>query len=276
MKENLEEFLNSLSGGRSESRGRQSHVMTQRAVTYNYASYEAPAVPGYSTASEGAVAEDLFLYPLENVTLKKKETAWIPLFTEKMPYEHIYTWKIGDYMDQNENYQHSRNRNQDEEGEEEEVWHCCRLKNTLEMPLTTSAAEFIKDGQFVGQDICYYTAPGAETTIKINRAMNVLAKEGEVELERTRNAEKFHGYSYDLVKVRGELKMKNRLDKMIKLEAEKNLSGEVSETSPEAKDVKTAKGLKQINPKHVLTWDLELEPGEEKTVNYTYQVYIRS
>ena len=50
------------------------------------------------------------------------------------------------------------------------------------------------DGQFTGQDICYYTAPGAETTIRINRAMNVLAEETELELERQRNATTIYGY----------------------------------------------------------------------------------
>jgi hypothetical protein len=144
------------------------------------------------------------------------------------------------------------------------------------MPLTTAAAEFIKEGQFTGQDVCYYTAPGAETTIRINRAMNVLAEQAELEIERKRNAAQFYSWNYDLVKVKGELKVRSRLDKTATLEIVKELSGEVLEKTPAAKDVQTAKGLRQVNPKHVLTWQIELKPGEPMSLSYIYQVYIRN
>jgi hypothetical protein len=143
------------------------------------------------------------------------------------------------------------------------------------MPLTTAAVEFVTNGAFTGQDICYYTAPGAETTIRINRAMNVLAEEAEVEVERRRNAATFHGDSYDLVKVKGELKLRSRMDKAVNMEINKELSGQVLEMVPTARDVQTAKGLKQVNPKHALTWEIELKAGAELKLNYLYQVYIR-
>ncbi len=177
-------------------------------------------------------------------------------------------------LDKNERYRRERER--DEQLFAEEVWHSCRLVNNLKMPWTRAAAEFVKDGQFMGQDICHYTAPGAETTIRINRAMNVLAEEAELELERKRNAATFHSDRYDLVKVRGELKLQNRLDKTTNVEVTKNLSGEVLETVPQAKDIPTAKGLKRVNPHHVLVWEIELEPGKKETLSYTYEVYVHN
>ena len=78
------------------------------------------------------------------------------------------------------------------------------------------------------------------------------------------------------MKLRGELKLRNRLDKAIDLEITKELSGEVLDRSEDAKDVQTAKGLKQINPKHVLTWMSPLKASEELKLTYFYQVYIRS
>jgi hypothetical protein len=146
----------------------------------------------------------------------------------------------------------------------------------MKMPWTTSPAEFIKDGKFTGQDTCYYTAPGAETTIRINRAMNVLAESAEFEVERKHNAIRIHHYGYDLVKLKGELRIQNRLDKTINLEVKKNLSGIVLKTTPEAKDVPTAKGLKQVNARHVLVWDVKLESGQKQTLQYSYEVYIRN
>ncbi|NOY40974.1 MAG: DUF4139 domain-containing protein [Planctomycetes bacterium] len=277
MSQNLAAFLQALATGRSETaRGRQ-HMLTQQRAMTNMAVFSdlaAAPVPSYSTAAEGRVSEDLFLYPVKNFTLKKGETAWVPLFTAEMPYEHIYTWKIADSLDKDDRYRGNRERGDGEIAEE--VWHSCRLVNNLKMPLTTAATEFVTDGAFTGQDVCFYTAPGAKTTIRINRAMNLVAEEGEVEIERARNATKFHGYSYDLVKVRGELRLQSRLDKSVNVEVTKELSGNVLETSPNAKDVKTAKGLKKVNSRHVLTWQFALPSGKEQKLSYVYSVYIRN
>ena len=157
----------------------------------------------------------------------------------------------------------------------EEVWHVCRLVNDAKMPLTTAVAEFVKDGQFVGQDTCFYTAVGAEASIRINRAMNVHAEEAEVEVERKRNAANFYGYGYDLVKLNGELRIRNRIEKAIDLEICKELSGEALAKSHDAKDVQTARGLKQVNPKHTLTWLTSIKAGEEVKITYSYQLYVR-
>ena len=271
--QSLAEFLNALSGNRQSgnqymvTQGMLSNVLTQSD------DYETSIVPGYSTASEGLVAEDLFFYPVNNFTLKKDETAWIPLFTAEMPYKHIYTWKIGDFVDKDEHY--NIQIGSQEVKSAEEVWHSCRIVNTLNMPLTTAATEFVTDGEFTGQDVCFYTPPKGEATIRINKALNVLAEQTEIEVERKRDASVFHGYRYDIVKVRGELKIRNKLDKTIKVEISKELSGEVLESMPKSKDVKTAKGLRQVNEKHILTWEIELEAGGEEKISYQYQVYIR-
>jgi len=158
----------------------------------------------------------------------------------------------------------------------EEVWHSCRLTNTLDMPLTTAATEFVADGQFVGQDICYYTVPGMKTTIRINKALNVQADESEVEVARTRDALQTRHNNYDLVEVKGELKLRNGLAETIALEVTKNLTGEVMETIPKAHVLPSDKGLSSVNRKHVLTYKIDLEAGEDIVLLYRYQIYIRS
>ncbi|MDH4035537.1 MAG: DUF4139 domain-containing protein [candidate division Zixibacteria bacterium] len=97
-----------------------------------------------------------------------------------------------------------------------------------------------------------------------------------MEVERERNAASFHGYSYDLVRVKGELKLQNRQSKAATLEVTKDLTGEVVESTPQAKDIPTAKGLRRVNTRHVLVWEIELKPGQEQTLSYTYEVYLRN
>ncbi|UCC78282.1 MAG: hypothetical protein JSW64_08315 [Candidatus Zixiibacteriota bacterium] len=276
MNEDLAAFLRALKTGKSINK--YGDVTTQR-VGMSFLGASSGAVskdisgPIYPTAQEGIVAEDLFLYPVESFTLNRGETACLPLFTEEIPYKHIYIWNIPDMLDENERY-----RKDISEGERailEEVWHSCRMVNNMEMPWTTAAAEFVKDGQFTGQDICYYTPPGAETTIRINRAMNIQAEQTELELERERSAARFHGYDHDLVKLKGEMKLKNRLDKDVIVEVTKNLSGEVLGSVPEAEDTPTAMGLKWVNPRHILVWEIELKAGREQKLTYIYEVYVR-
>ena len=62
--------------------------------------------------------------------------------------------------------------------------------------------------------------------------MHLVADQAEVEVERKREASRFHGSSYDLVKIRGELRLRSRLDKTATVEVTKQLSGDVSETVP--------------------------------------------
>jgi hypothetical protein len=277
LSQTLADYLKALTTGRSETQGRYDYMAQQRAINSNVALYDdfsGIPMPTYSTAREGETAEDLYFYPVDNFSLKRNETATIPLFSAEVPYIHIYTWEIEDILDKEERY--NRRRDQDDRPEAEIVWHCCRMQNTMDMPWTTAPAEFVKDGRFTGQDICYYTAPGAKATVRINRAMNVVAEQAEFEVTRTRNAARFYGYSYDLVTVKGELKIRNRQNTQVKMEITKHLSGTVKEMTPAAKDIPTAKGLKKVNTRHDLVWEITLEPDEEKKLTYTYDVYIRN
>ena len=43
----------------------------------------------------------------------------------------------------------------------------------------------------------------------------------------------------------------------------------------EPKADKLARGLRMMNPVLKLTWTIELGPGEQKEIDYTYDVYIR-
>lgn len=272
MSQDLSEFLSSLAS-RGSRRG--AGMLGQQAVMYNQANF-APVVAmprmDDSTPAGARAAEDLFFYPLDDVRLARGETAVLPLFTTEMPYEHIYTWDVEDKLDEDERYQ----RDDDAKRDTEEVWHACRLINTLTMPLTTAPAQFVTHGQLTGQDIAYYTAPGAETTIRINRALNVVAEDLELELGRQPDEERIRGNRYQRVEIQGELKLVNRAGKRVRVEVTKELTGEVSETTPTARDLSIARGLKGVNPRHQLVWEVDLDGGAAQTLSYVYKVYVRN
>jgi hypothetical protein len=276
MTQSLADFLNSLNN--RDTRSRREAIMTQQAVVSNAMYFDreryAGGTPAYGATQEGQVAEDLFFYPAGRLTLKRGETAMLPLFTEEVPYQHVYTWDIADQLDENERYRPDRRDGGPEEAPV--VWHVCRLENTMGMPWTTAPAQFVTDGRIAGQDVCYYTTPGSKTDVRVNRALNVVAEQAEYEVKRDRNAANFFGYSYDRVTVRGELKLTNKVGKDVRAEIVKHLSGEVQETAAGARDVPTAKGLKRVNPRHDLIWELDLGAGDKEELFYVYTVYVRN
>jgi hypothetical protein len=275
MKENLAQFLQSLIRGQSE-RGRadvMSNVMTQRAFAGDMAREEASVMPAYGAAELGKTAEDLFLYPVEKVRLAKGEVGYFPLFTESVPYQHIYRWEIPDYVNPEGGFYDDQSRQRREP--EQEVWHCIRLDNGMKMPWTTAPAEIIKDGAILGQDTLNYTPVKEKATVKITRAVNVKAEQIELEKDRKRDAGHWYNYNWDLVTVEGKLSVTNNQEKPITLEVTKMLSGEVKTMQPDAKLEKLAKSLRMVNANVRLTWTAELGPGEKKDFTYNYEVYVR-
>jgi hypothetical protein len=276
MKENLAQFLQSLIRGQSE-RGRAdvtSNVMRQSmAVAGDMAERRfGLLMPEYGAAEIGKTAEDLFLYPVEKVRLAKGEVGYFPLFTETVPYKHIYRWEIPNYVNQEGGY-YDQGRQQ-REPEQQEVWHCIRLDNVMKLPWTTAPAEIVKDGVILGQDTLNYTPVKEKGTAKITRAMNVKAEQIELEKDRKRNAAQWYNTNWDLVAVEGKLSVTNYQDKPITLEVTKSLSGEVKAMQPEAKLEKLAKSLRMVNANIRLTWTIELAAGEQKEIEYTYEVYV--
>ncbi|MGD9497824.1 MAG: hypothetical protein AB7Y46_16095 [Armatimonadota bacterium] len=271
-KTDLAGFLNALyrgEAGRRGGYGGTAGAMAQVAlnVPMEYA-MQAP-VPDYGAPVEGVVAEDLFFYPLEEVTLARGETGYYPLFSAQVPYGHVYTWEIPDYVSDSARYERPQQERR------QIVWHSLRLHNEMGMPWTTAPAETVQEGRILGQATLHYTPRGGETLLKITQALGINAEEIEVEIARQPNAATFHDSRYDLVTVQGTLKLRSHLDKAVDMEITKLLSGEVEEMSPEGEVTKLAAGLQSVNPRSRVIWKLELPAGEELEITYSYRLYVR-
>ncbi len=271
-KGDLATFLRALGQGYSEGREQfRRETMTQQVMYNAYDAMEAAGPsPDYGAGAAGVQAEDLFLYPLDSVTLKKDQVGYYPLFTQKVAYEHVYEWDIPDYVNAQDQY-----RRAEQNRPAEVVWHSLRLKNAGQVPWTTGPAETMKDGQILGQAMLTYTSPGNNVMLKITKALGIKAQENELETNREVNALQRHGWSYDRITVEGKLALHNYTAQAMTVKITKTLSGEVVTSAPEAKTVKLAKGLRQENPRSELTWEVPLEVGKAVEVAYTYKVLIR-
>lgn len=221
--------------------------------------------PTAGAPAGGTAVGDLFFYELEDVALGRGERGMYPLFTVEAPYYHVYEWTIEDTIHQRGGPSRA----------EEEIWHSLRLTNDSEVPWTTAPAMTMEDGRLLGQDTLEYTAAGAETTLRITRAADVIGEQVEYEASRNRNAANILGRAYDQVVVRGELRITNHKAEPVRLEITKLLQGEVLQNPDEAEVASLAERLQEVNPRRRLTWKPTLPPGETSTISYHYQLYSR-
>lgn len=272
----LQQILDQLRarGGRADLSFSNTAVLTQR---YQYAgglamAEAAPAPSTPSTPVMGESAEDLYFYSINDVTLKKGERGYYLLFSDEVPYEHLYTWDIPNFINEHSMYQGQP----EQEPPAQVVWHALKLTNTAQQPWTSAPAMTMKDGRILGQDTMYYTAAGADSKLKITQAVSINAEQNEYEVDRQRSAAQFYSRNYDLVTVRGELAVINFKEEAVTVEITKTLSGEAQKFDGEPKVSRLAKGLRSVNPTSQLVWKVEVKPGKDNAVkiSYTYQIYV--
>lgn len=264
----VQEFSNQMmtfgGGGGLGAPGAMSQNALRRDARGSFSeSFDIPDVAGSS-------AEDLFFYPCPNVNLKRGERGYYVLFVGESEYKHIYTWDANNSIDANERYVGVP----EEPGD---VWHSLEFKNNTNQPWTTAPVITTQGGELLGQDTLNYTARGAETRVKITKALDIRADQLEEELTReqinvrvgpndTRIA--------DLVTLKGTLELRNMKTQDVTLSITREVVGEVDSADENPTITKVVKGLRAINPRTRLAWNLNLKGGESKRVTFTYKVKL--
>ncbi len=220
----------------------------------------------------GQTLEEMYFYGPREVSLAKGQRGYYPLFELTVPCEHRYTLHPADLLAAS-----AQQSGTQPPGPEpsEDVWHSVRLENTGKVPWTTAPASAFKDGELLAQDVLPNTPAGGRGTLRITKALDIRAEAVETEVDRKRNAATYYGSSYDLVEVRGRMSVTSYRDADVKLEATKDVSGEVLSSSPQARVETTARGLRAINPSSVLTWELPLKARGKLEIDYRYHILLR-
>ena len=97
----------------------------------------------------------------------------------------------------------------------------------------------------------------------------------EYEVDRKHNAARFYGDSYDLVTIRGELKVVSFKDENIVMDITKHVTGKVSEQTHNGKVELVAEGIKAVNEHSVIKWNIPIEKKGKVDIRYQYSVYLR-
>lgn len=240
------------------------------ALTQNAARMAERFDEGFSIPTNpGSQVEDLFFYKLPSVKLEPGERGYFVLNRAEAPYEHVYEWSVAD------NVSDDVYLRPDQLPRNNEVWHSLKFNNTSTQPFTTSSCVTVKDGQILGQDMIKYVTPGAEASVRITKALDVQIDASEVETLRNRIPETTNTARFDEVSLEGTLRIRNMKSETIKLRVDKEVTGEVKGSTGNPQVVSLAKGLRAINPRQRLRWELSVKPGESLELKYTYLLRLR-
>jgi hypothetical protein len=211
--------------------------------------------------AKAAAADQLYLYKVDGVTMKKGGSASVRLFSTNIPCREVFDWQVRD-----------GNTNANDAS----IWYTIRLKNQTGRPWTTAPLLVMRDWQPVGQDLLRFTPNGNENTLRVTPATEVIGTHTLAEKSRQNVTLRIDGepQTYRLVTVEGSLKVRNTRPEPVEVAITRNLSGTVLAASDGGAFNRNAANLEGINTNSVITWNLTVAPGE-RIVTYSYKTYVK-
>jgi hypothetical protein len=276
-------------------------LMTQSARMGEFRALNESPTGGDPDLPEGTRNEDLFVFSVPHVTLKKGARIVLPIAECAVPYEDIFTLDLP-YAPPPELGRHLVNPQQSEVARlfaSPRVMHKARLTNSSGQPFTTAPALILREGRVLGQGLMPYTASGASTDLALTTAVDIQVKKSDREIKRTPNAYRHADQQYLRVDLQGTVRLTNHRDQSLALEVTRHVLGRVNSADhggqvimsnvfesrdhlPAGNEGRGAYGWDAFNWPwwwhHVnglgrITWKLELVPGQSLDLGYAWHYF---
>ena len=163
------------------------------------------------TAGDGSAAEDLFVFPVHDVTLKKGERLVLPLRTFELSYRDVYVLDVpfAPPAEVRQGLHGERLVELARQLAAPKARHVLRLQNGTDAPLTTAPVLVSLRGQLLAQARVTYTSKGRSVDVEINPAIDLRVETDEVEAGRDAGPIRFGDENYARVDVRGVVRLWN-------------------------------------------------------------------
>jgi len=286
--------------------GFSNAIMTQQARMSEYRGPQPAAAPaptidlGPEVATTGKT-EDLFLFSVKHVTLKKGQRMVVPITEFTLKYKDVYALDIP-FTPPPEVWRNFGNTPQQAELARlfngPKVMHRIRLTNSSEYPLTTAPALILRDNRVLAQGLMTYAAPGGDSDLDVTTAVDVRVKKTDIETKRTPNAATWQGDQYGRIDLAGKIALTSFAKQPIEVEVVRNVLGNVSEADHQGRIEMVnifedptfgAVGSypywwgwfnwpwwwNHFNGVGRVSWTVTLEPNEPQELNYTWNYYWR-
>ncbi|MFO0840592.1 MAG: hypothetical protein U1D55_18950 [Phycisphaerae bacterium] len=279
-------------------------IMTQQARMGEYrntAQPESDALDDVDPAfRDGSRNEDLFIFDVEHLTLRKGERMVVPVTEFELAYTDVFTLDLP--FAPPPEVQCNVSAEQAAEIARllraPKVMHRIRLKNQSRCPLTTAPAIVLRDGRLLAQSLMTYTAVGGTSDLPVTTAVDVSVERSESEQGREPQAIKWGDNVYGRVNLKGRIRISNNNAKPIALEVRRMVLG-----TPDSADhdgVAERSSLFDLpddgpadwrpywwgwyswpgwwyhfNGVGKISWTLELKPGDHAELGYQWHYFWR-
>jgi hypothetical protein len=172
-------------------------------------------------------SEDLFVFSVKHVTLKKGERMVLPVTEFPLKYKDVYTLDIPFAPPRDIR----ANINTDQQAElarlmaQPKAMHKLRLSNKSTYPLTTAPALILSGDRLLAQGMMTYTPIGSDTDLAITTAVDIKVKKSEKEAARTPNAVEWQGNRYGRVDMAGTISLTNYRNQPVSIEVTRHVLG---------------------------------------------------
>ncbi|MEY2785617.1 MAG: hypothetical protein RL277_1827 [Planctomycetota bacterium] len=273
--------------------------VASNALRTQVAGFAGDAGPSSATpeVAGGEAAEDLFVFTLRNITLKKGERMTLPLREFTLGYADLYKLDLPFTlpMEVRERLNSQQILELARQLSKPTVIHTLRLKNDSDAPLTTAPALVLSKGRVLAQGKLLYTPVGAQTDLAINPAIDVRVTTDERELGRTPNSVSWNNESYGRIDLGGEIRLLNQKNLPIEIEVTRQVLGLVDSveqggTMRQLEIASIARELERtpwwgwwswpywwfrFNGFGEYRWTVKLEPGKETVLQSKWHYFWR-
>ncbi len=226
-------------------------------------------------------AQDLFVYSLPNLRLRKGDRAAVSIFEAEVPYRDVYTWDLHLKRDDIATAPSGAGVDSPLRISTNKVWHQIELTNATEMPWTTGAVMIMQGQQPLAQELLTYTSPRDFCRVPVTVSVETRGSFSEKEAARQLKALHWDGRHYAKIDNQASFHLCNNKPSPIDVEISVTLGGRVTGASHEGgvsllpfdpADWNNYRGSPAVNNRSVVRWKVALGPGEtfEPTVDYMF------
>ncbi len=186
-----------------------------------------PADPGPEVSGANK-NEDLFLFNVKHITLKKGQRMTLLIAEYALKYKDVYTVDIP--FSPPRQARGSFNTQQQAELAKmlatPKAIHAIRIMNSSKYPITTAPVLLLNGAGVIAQSSTAYTSIGGSLDISLTTATDIKVKKTEKETLQTPNAENWNGHNYTKLDLEGILNLTNYSDKEVELEVTRYVLGQ--------------------------------------------------
>ena len=260
-----------------------------------------PAAPNLGPDfPESTQSEDLFVFTVRHVTMKKGERMVSPVADYTIPYKDVFTLDLpfAPPPDVRTNLNTEQEAAMARLLEAPQVDHKVRFTNKGTYPLTTAPALIVRDSRVLAQGTMTYTAIGASSDLEITKAVDITVAKSDVESGRVPNAVQYQNNAFARVDLAGKIKLTNYRDKTVDVEVTRNVLGNVTaadnggaitkvnvledgtymaagDRSPWWRSYNWPPWWSHFNGVGRITWKVSIAPGASADLGYSWHYFWR-